>query len=396
MYYARAMKKRAAVIFGAIGVLALGFAVFVIISVQRSLAPAPDGAPDVQQGRGGVPDLQEEVVLDGLNYVWDVGFMPDGTMLFTEREGTISKLANGRKEVIHTLPDVYARGEGGLLGLAVDPKFADNRYIFACYATDSDIRVSRWQMSEDATSLTDQSDVVTGIPVNTNFFPGRHSGCRPRFGADGYLWVGTGDAATGKNPQDPKSLGGKILRVDRDGKAAPGNIGGEFDERIYSYGHRNVQGLAMYDKPRNGLYGFSVEHGPDRDDEINPLQSGNMGWNPVPLYNELVAMTDSDKYPDAVRPIWQSGGSTIAPSGMTFIRGAKWRDLEGRLAVAVLKNQHVRILKLGKDNAVESEELLFTNKYGRIRSVVMGPGQNLYLTTDNGEKQDKIIKVSPR
>lgn len=390
------MKRRAAIIFGVIGLLALGFAIFVIMSVRRNLAPAPDNAPVVQQGRGGVPDLREEVVLDGLTHVWDIGFLPDGTALFTERDGTISSLADGKKQRIHTLPDVYARGEGGLLGLAIDPAFAENKYIFACYATESDVRVSRWRVNGQTSGLTDKTDIVTGIPVNTSFYPGRHSGCRLRFGADNFLWVGTGDAADGTNPQDPKSLGGKVLRVDRDGKAASGNLGGDFDARIYSYGHRNIQGLAMYDKAQDGSYGFSVEHGPDKDDEINPLKAGNMGWNPVPLYNELVPMTDKEEYPSAIEPIWVSGKSTIAPSGMTFIRGGKWRGLEGRLAVAVLKNKHLRIFKLGKGNKVESEELLFTNKYGRIRSVVMGPDQAMYLTTDNGEGQDKIIKVTPR
>ncbi len=390
------MKRRAVIIFGVLGLLALGFALFVILSVQRNLAPAPDNAPVVQQGRGGIPDLREEIVLDGLTHVWDIGFLPDGTALFTERSGIISKLADGKKETIHTLPDVYARGEGGLLGLAIDPVFSENRFIYACYATEKDVRVSRWRVSEQISELTEKTDIVTGIPVNTTFYPGRHSGCRLRFGADKFLWIGTGDAADGTNPQDPKSLGGKILRVDRTGKAASGNLGGDFDARIYSYGHRNVQGLAMYEQARNGSYGFSVEHGPDKDDEINPLNSGNMGWNPVPLYNELVPMTDKEEYPLAIDPIWVSGKSTIAPSGMTFIRGNKWRDLDGRLAVAVLKNKHVRILKLGNNNDVVSQELLFTNKYGRIRSVVMGPNQALYLTTDNGEGQDKIIKVSPR
>ncbi len=351
---------------------------------------------NVQQGVGGVPTLVEEEILGGLSNVWDVAFLPDSTALFTERSGTISKLSDGKKVALHTLPDVYARGEGGLLGLAVDPKFRENGFIYACYSTENDVRLSRWKVDARVRSLSEKTDIVTGMPVNTTFYPGRHSGCRPRFGADGYLWIGTGDAATGKNPQDPKSLGGKVLRTDRDGKAAPGNIGGEFDARIYSYGHRNVQGLAMYDHARDGSYGYSVEHGPDKDDEINPLKPGNMGWNPVPLYNELVSMTDKKEFPDAIDPIWTSGESTIAPSGMTFIRGSRWRGLEGRLAMAVLKNKHVRILKLGKDSKVESEELLFTNKYGRIRSVVMGPDQALYLTTDNGAGQDKIVKVVPR
>ena len=383
-------------VFGFVALLAVSFAVFVILRVQKSLAPAPDNAPSIQQGQTGIPQLTEEVVMSGLSNVWDIGFLPDGTALFTERAGTISKIAGNNKQVIHTVTGIYAKGEGGLLGLVVDPDFSKNRYIYACYSTDKDVRVGRWKVNADISGLEEQQNIVTGMPVNTRFFPGRHSGCRPRFGADGYLWIGTGDVAGGTNPQDPKSLGGKVLRVDRNGKGAPGNFGGEFDSRIYNYGHRNVQGLAMYDQPKNGLYGYSIEHGPDKDDELNPLKLGNMGWNPVPLYNELVPMTDKQKYPDAIDPVWTSGGSTIAPSGMTFISGKKWKSLEGRLAMAVLKNKHVRVFELDDSGKPKSEEVLFLNKYGRIRSVVMGPENNLYLTTDNGDGQDEIIRVIPR
>lgn len=396
MYYHESMKRRAAIIFMTIGLTAVVFAGFVIFRVQRSLAPASDDAMSVQQGVGGVPKLAEEEILGGLSNVWDIAFLPDGTALFTERSGMISKISDGKKVALHTLPDVYARGEGGLLGLTVDPKFGENSFIYACYSTENDVRLSRWKVDARVHGLSEKTDIVTGMPVNTTFYPGRHSGCRPRFGADGYLWVGTGDAASGTNPQNPKSLGGKILRVDRDGKAAQGNLGGEFDARIYSYGHRNIQGLAMYDQVRDGSYGYSVEHGPDRDDEINPLKPGNMGWHPVPLYNELVPMTDKKEFPNAIDPAWTSGESTIAPSGMTFIRGSRWRSLEGRLAVAVLKNKHVRILQVDKNGTVASQEVLFQNKYGRIRSVVMGPDESLYFTTDNGAGQDKIVKITPQ
>ncbi|HTE22640.1 MAG TPA: PQQ-dependent sugar dehydrogenase [Candidatus Limnocylindria bacterium] len=390
------MKKGILIVFGSIALIVVVLAGLLVFRFQRSLAPAPDNAPAVSQGVGGIPELTEEVVLSGLSNVWDVGFLPNETLIFTERAGTISKISQGKKAVLHTISNIYARGEGGLLGMAVDPDFASNRYVYACYNTPRDIRVSRWKVNDDATALGEQKDIVTGMPVNTGVFPGRHSGCRPRFGADGFLWIGTGDTAAGTTPQDPRSLGGKVLRVDRDGKAAPGNLGGAFDPRIFNYGHRNVQGLAMYAQPKNGLYGYSVEHGPDKDDEINPLRPGNMGWNPVPLYNELVPMTDKKKYPNAIDPIWTSGGSTIAPSGMTFISGKSWKGLEGRLAMAVLKNQHVRILDLDDSGKVKSQEVLFEKKYGRIRSVVMGPGDSLYLATDNGDGQDEIIKVTPR
>lgn len=374
----------------------VSFGGFVFFKVQKGLAPAPETAPIVQEGTGGVPELHREVVLDGLDHVWDVGFLPDGTMLFTERVGTISKLAGKEKVIIKSISNIYARGEGGLLGMVVDPEFSENRYVYACYNTPQDIRVSRWKVNDDATELTDQKDIITGMPVNTTVFPGRHSGCRPRFGADGNLWVGTGDVAKGTTPQDPGSLGGKVLRVDREGRGVPGNLGGAFDSRIYNYGHRNVQGLAMYPEARNGNYGFSVEHGPDRNDEINPLVKGNMGWNPVPLYNESVSMTDKKKYPTAVDAIWQSGGSTIAPSGMTFLTGKAWKDMEGYLAMAVLKNQQLRVFQLNDAGKVVKEETLFRQEFGRIRSAVIGPQDNLYLTTDNGESTDKIIKIIPR
>ncbi len=318
----------------------------IFINVRNSFQPASENAPTTKEGVRGVPTLERKVLVSGLSNVWDAGFLSDETILFSERVGTISKLQGGKKVVVHTVANVYARGEGGLLGMVVDPEFNENRFIYACYSTAQDVRVSRWVVNEDATALTDQVNIVTDMPVNTSVFPGRHSGCRPRFGADNNLWIGTGDTAKGTAPQDPKSLGGKILRVDRNGRGVTGNLNGEFDARVYSYGHRNVQGLAMFSAPKNGVYGYSVEHGPNKNDEINPLKSGNMGWNPVPLYNELVAMTDKNKYPSAVSPLWESGNSTIAPSGSTFLIGTKWGVLEGRLAVAVLKNQHLRLFEL--------------------------------------------------
>lgn len=388
------MKKLVWVLGGILAVILLLAVAYGAKTFLPKFRAAPDNAPAVEQGKNNVPRLNETVVLDGLTNVWDVGFLPDGPALFTERAGTISTIADGKKSVLHAIGNIYAKGEGGLLGLVVDPKFTDNRYIYACYSTSQDIRVSRWQVSDKADSLDEQTDIVTGLPVNTRAFPGRHSGCRPRFGADDNLWIATGDSATGTVSQDPKSLGGKILRVNRNGGGVEGNLPRPFDNRIYSYGHRNIQGLAMYDQSKNSLYGYSVEHGPDKDDEINPLRMGNMGWDPVPLYNELVPMTDTNKYPDAIKPIWTTGSTTLAPSGMTFIRGSQWRSLEGRLAVAILKNKHLRILALNEDGAVQSEEVLFQNTYGRLRSAVMGPNNDLYLTTDNGMSQDKIIKVT--
>src|SRR6185369_12129331 len=147
-------------------------------------------------------DLQVTTVLANLSQPWDLGFTPDGTMLFTEKAGRIDALIGGTKRILAAPSDVVVASEAGMLGLAIDPQFATNRYLFTCFASNisgsNDVRVVRWTVNADYTALTTRTNIVTGIP----FSSGRHSGCRPRFGPDGYLWVGTGDAAVGTNPQN--------------------------------------------------------------------------------------------------------------------------------------------------------------------------------------------------
>lgn len=338
-------------------------------------------------------DLQTHIMLSGLNKPWDVVFA-GGQMLVSENDGIISAAAEGVRTPILNVPNIEPKGEGGLMGMAVDTQFDENRFVYACYNTAKDIRVSRWALSEGGTELNDQKDIVTGIVTNNGAYPGRHSGCRIEFGPDGYLWIGTGDAAIGATPQDPTSLGGKILRVDREGKPAKDNLGGNFDKRIYSYGHRNTQGIA-FTKGADYL-GVSTEHGPNVNDEVNLLKSGNFGWNPVPGYNESVPMTDIDSYSEAVKEIWASGGSTIAPSGATYVYGEQWGEYNGALFVAMLKGQQIRILTIDKTGALKSEKTIFSKQFGRIRTVRQGPDEALYITTDNGNDQDVIVRVTPR
>lgn len=333
----------------------------------------------------GAPALAIEVVASSLDHPWDVGFTSDNIMIFTERAGTLSAYIEGSVRSLTSIPDVVARGEGGLMGLAVHPDFANNRFIYTCFNTAEDIRLVRWRISNNYDGLTDRADIVTGMPVTS----GRHSGCRPRFSPDGALWIGTGDVAVGTNPQDPKSLGGKILRVDRDGKAWPGNLEEPFDPRIYSYGHRNVQGLAF----RADSSGYSAEHGPDKNDEINALAKGNFGWDPVPGYNENVPMTDNDKFPEAIPAVWSSG-PIIAPSGVEILKGRQWKTWDGALVVAALRGQQLRILIFDQNNKLQSETITLQN-LGRLRGAVQGPDGNLYITTDNGGGQDQILRIIP-
>lgn len=344
-------------------------------------------------------NLTVTTVLSGLHRPWDLGFTPGGQLLFTERGGPVKiRLASGTVRTLADPADVVAQGEGGMMGLAVDPAFSSNRRIYTCFLSNKagalDVRLVRWKVNAAVTGLEARADIVTGLPVNTAGQAGRHSGCRPRFGPDGNLWVGTGDAATASVPQSPTSLGGKVLRITTDGAGVAGNLTSPFDHRIYSYGHRNVQGIAF----SNGGSAYAIEHGTGRDDEVNKLVArANYGWDPRPpsgsSYDESQPMTNLDKYPNARPAVWSSGNPTIAPSGGTFLRGDRWVGWENTLAMAVLKDQHLRILAFdSKGTAVQQEWVRITDQ-GRIRVAVQGPDGNLYLATD--ADPGKILKVTP-
>lgn len=365
--------------------LAVGAAAAVLAATSLASCRNP---PDV---------LTVSTVATGLASPWDLGFAPNGDLFITERAGRIDLrvAATGELRTLASPTDVVVGGEGGMLGLAVDPGFAANRRIYTCFQsnkdTTPDVRLVRWQVNAASTALTNRTELVTGLPTVT----GRHTGCRPRFGPDGYLWVGTGDAAVAANPQSPTSLGGKVLRVDTNGAAAPGNAPAPFDPRIYSYGHRNVQGVAFGPTGK----AFSIEHGTDRDDEVNLLVSGaNYGWDPRPLsgpvfYDESRPMTDTVRHPGARAAVWSSGNPTIAPSGGTFLTGPQWAGWEKGLAMAVLKGNQLRVIGLDDTEEVFAQEWTAVTDRGRLRVAVQGPDGNLYLTTD--ANPGSVLKVVP-
>jgi glucose/arabinose dehydrogenase len=172
-------------------------------------------------------------------------------------------------------------------------------------------------------------------------------------------------------------------------------LGGEFDPRIYSYGHRNIQGVA-FTRDGQPFLGVSVEHGPAVDDEVNQLTlGGNFGWDPVPGYNESVPMTDKTQFPDAVEAVWSSGSPTLAPSGASFIYGDEWGQYDGVLLVAMLKTQHIRAIAFDQNGNITGEEEWFKEEYGRFRSVFQASDGSVYLTTDNGGGRDVVLRVVP-
>ena len=352
--------------------------------VASGTAPSPT-APAASTA----PALDVTVVADGLDHPWDVVQALDGTLLLDERSGGFTAvLPDGTvREVSADMGDLFADGETGLMGLALDPGFEENRRFYSCQGSqDGEIVVVAWMVAADWGSATRVADpLVGGLPLNER--SGRHGGCRLRFAADGVLLVGTGDTAEGSVPQDPRSPGGKVLRVD----PATG------ERQVWTVGHRNVQGLAV--RPGTNQV-FAVEHGPDRDDEVNLLrEGGNYGWDPDGggFYDESVPMTDPE-IDGAVPAVWSSGEPTLATSGATFLEGGRWGSYEGALLVALLKAQGVLGLRL--DDAGELQEEFrvpeLDGVHGRLRSVVQGTDGALYVTTDDGGGSDRLLRVTPR
>lgn len=376
--------------------------------------PTPGAAPTTSApaARTGVPDLRVEVLAEGLSNPWDLGFLPDGRVLFTERDGAISLLSSDRPGAAATpvaadLSDVLVNGEGGLMGLVVHPDFDRTRRFTTCQTNQvngaaTDIRLITWELSADGRSASRVANpLLGGLPINPS---GRHSGCRPTLAPDGTLFVGTGDTARGSISQDQNSLGGKVLHVDlATGGPPPDNpfVGDPNPARrlLWTYGHRNVQGVAV--QPGTGDV-FSAEHGPSTDDEVNHLVAGaNYGWDPsrggtVGGYDESVPMTDLDRFPSAVPAIWSSGSPVEAVSGAAFIDGPQWGDLDGALAVGALRGQKLLVMRLGADGAVAEtlEPAPLDGAFGRLRAVRLAPDGALLVSTSNGTN-DKILRVTP-
>ncbi len=357
------------------------------------------GTPDAP----GVPALAVSTVVGGLEHPWDLGFLPDGSMLVTERAGRVQRVADGRAQPVSMdLDDVFAQGESGLLGLLVHPDFATSREFSTCQShTENgdpvDIRVLTWTLSEDGSAATAAAQpLLTGLPLNPS---GRHSGCRLGLDPDGNLMVTTGDTADPDAPQDLGSLGGKTLRADLETGKPLADPPFPADPYVWSTGHRNLQGIAV--RPGTDQV-FTAEHGPDIDDEVNlDARGANSGWDPsqggtVDSYDESVPMTDLARFPDAVEAVWSSGDPTEAISGAAFLDGPQWGSLDGAFVMAALKGQKVIALQLDAAGAVTGEvvpaELRGT--LGRIRSVQQGPDGDLYLTTDNGS-DDEVVRVTP-
>ncbi|MDV7999638.1 PQQ-dependent sugar dehydrogenase [Rhodococcus sp. IEGM 1408] len=339
------------------------------------------------------PAVTATTVMDGLNIPWDVVRTPDGTILTGERGGRmVAKPVGGaQRQVAIDLPGLFRQSESGLMGMAVDAGFAQNREIHVCWSRNSggqrDNRITTFRAADDWSQMTKVRDTLTGIPLGAE---GIHSGCRLLTAPDGSIYVGTGDTYTGAAPQSRDSLAGKTLHIRPDGAPASG------DSVIHTIGHRNIQGLAI--QPVTGNV-YSAEHGPDVDDEVNLLQAGgNYGWNPNVggQYNQNVPMTDTGEFPDAVEAVWSSGAPTLASADIEFLQGSAWGEWEGALAMANLKTQKLVLLHLADDGrSVRDAAVLLEGDFGRLRSLTSEPDGSLLVTTSDADGKDSVFRVSP-
>ena len=351
-------------------------------SAVGKIAPNCEFAPCLSQNES----AQFSVLAKNLEIPWALAFLPgspaggpNGRILVTERPGRVRMIDQERNlTLLATIPSVKHIGEGGLLGIALHPDFTENQhvYLYYTYAGNGDNtlnRVVRYKLEND--KLAGGQIIVDNIPGASN-----HNGGRIKFGPDNFLYITTGDAGNPSQAQDKNSLAGKILRVTDEGKPAPDN---PFGNLVYSFGHRNPQGLSWDDQGRL----WATEHGRSGVqsglDELNLIKPGtNYGWPTIP----------GDEKRDGIEtPIINSGSSTWAPAGAAFYQGSVF--FGGLRGEALLQYNF-------SDKALKE---YFKGRFGRIRDVVLGPDNFLYITTSNRdgrgkvlEGDDKIIKIDPQ
>ncbi len=382
---------------------------------------------------------------------WDMAFLPDNTMFFTEKcaglsvrlpDGKVNRLlgVGGSKGYSATKDDLFCDGQAGVQGAAVDPDFAKNRFVYLYSSSKGANRtyggynniLMRMKVNASMNGISELTEIINDLgykPMKSNHpfgGPGAHNGGRVRFGPDGFIYVTIGDNHNGAGPQSPTELRGKLLRVDRDGKAAAGNNPpAGFDKRIFAYGFRNAQGIAF--RPGTGDV-YTSENGPWHSDEVTKVvNGGNGGWDPRDNVNgrpacpdgycgyspnqmgalppaeraAFMPMTDTKAYPNAMKPAWNNEGLSQGMAGSVFIKGKMWKEWEGRMAVGYAgigihgtrTGNRIDILDIAKDGlSSKREEMQWPTFAGRLRHVSQGPDGALYVAD---ESSGNIYRVMP-
>lgn len=338
-----------------------------------------------------------ETVASGLEVPWALAWLPDGSLLFTERPGRVRIVENGklRAEPVLTVPDVEPTGESGLMDISLHPNFAANQFIYMTYAYNDDgkhIKVVRYKYA--AGKFTEPKVILDGVPGSPN-----HAGSRARFGPDGKLYFATGDSTDWELAQNNMSLAGKILRLNDDGSIPKDNpfvARDGYRPEIYATGNRNPQGLAW--QPGSGLL-FETEHGPSTfegrgggGDEVNIIESGkNYGW---PVIHHKMTREGLES------PLLEYTPA-CAPGSAMFYSGDIFPAFKNNFFFGCLKSARIVRLVLDGRKVVSQEDLL-TDKLGRVRAMEQGPDGYIYFTTSNRDGRgtpanddDRIMRMVP-
>jgi glucose/arabinose dehydrogenase/phosphatidylethanolamine-binding protein (PEBP) family uncharacterized protein/chitodextrinase len=328
------------------------------VSAQSPAITVKTAGGGGEPGVGGDPIYDHDITKVDLG--WAMAFLPDGNALVTERDRHELLLVTpgGQKTTVATVPNVVGtNGEGGLLGLAISPSYSSDHQIFMFHTSPSDNRVERYTYENG--KLGAGTPIITGIAKNQF-----HNGGRLKFGPDGFLYITTGDAKNGSNAQNLSSLNGKILRVDKDGKAAAGN---PFNSRVYSYGHRNVQGIAWDSKGQL----WESEFGEGNLDELNLIKPGkNYGWP------DCEGPCNNSKYTNPIRT-WDV--ASASPSGLEIVND--W------LYMAAVRGSRLWVMHINSaGTGTDTPRAFFNGKWGRLRDVVKTPDGGLWLSNTNNDK----------
>src|SRR6266550_4463914 len=374
----------------------LAYLLIMLFVVACGHTPPGRGAGEIEKSPSAQINFRVETVVGNLEVPWAIVWTPDGRMLFTERTGRVRVFENGklRSQPLFIVPDVEPTGESGLMDISLHPQFPSNHFLYLTYAYKGDgqrVRVMRYR--ETGTTLADPKVIIENLPA-AQF----HAGCRARFGPDGKLYITTGDATQRELAQRLDSLAGKTLRLNDDGSVPSDNpFVGQSNARpeIWSYGHRNSQGLDW--QPGTNLM-FQTEHGPSGfdgpggGDEVNIVEKGkNYGW---PLIHHQMTRAGLES------PLLEYTPA-VAPASGVFYRGSAFPQFKDNFFFGCLRGERIIRVRLDGRRVISQENLL-VGKYGRIRDVAEGPDGFLYFSTSNRDGRgspanddDRIIRLTP-
>ncbi len=381
-------------VLGLLFVLLGGLLGFFLIRPASTHREEPEAASRLESGSAllaetpavAMAEPHVAIVATGLDVPWGMDLLPNGDLMVAERNGRITRIdpGTGSKTQLTQRP-ALDQGEGGLLGLALDPNFNKTGWVFIYETVKDQNHIVRLKMEGE--TLIEEQVILQGIPKARY-----HNGGILRFGPDGYLYAGTGDGREPQSAQDTAGLGGKILRLTKNGEPAPGN---PFNNAVYSVGHRNVQGLAW--NAAGQLY--ATEHGPSGEihdwcchDEVNRItMGGNFGW---PL------VIGDEQHEGCILPLAHSGMDTWAPGGCVILRGSAWGSYQGWLMLAGLRGQQLRLFDLA--NPSVEQTVWLNGRFGRLRNLLMARDGSIYFCSSNRDGRgnpldgdDKIYRMQP-